>query len=205
MKDMPIYQSIAVDMAQRIANGEFAIGEKISGRSLLASHYHVSPETIRKAIGILKDDKIVDVSQGREVTVLSVEQAFHFIEKSKYMHSVYSLRQDLESLLEEKRVIDKKLDVILADIINFSDRLRNLTPYNPIEITIPLKSKALGKTIADLKLWQETGATVVAIRRGDQVTISPGPHVILQAYDRVVVVGKEDVLEVTTNFFNQRR
>lgn len=205
MGDMPIYQSIAVDVAQRIVNGEFIVGEKISGRTLLASHYHVSPETIRKAIGILKEDNIVDVSQGREVTVLSIEQAYHFIKKSQYMHSVYSLKQDAEILLKEKHEIDKKLDAILADIITFSDRLKNLTPYNPVEIAILPNSRVIGKTIADLQLWQETGATLVAIRRGNQITISPGPHVILQAGDRVVVVGKEDVLEVTTKFFNKKR
>lgn len=205
MGELPIYQSIALDIAQRIINGEFAVGDKISGRTLLASHYHVSPETVRKAIGILKDDAIVDVSQGREVTIVSVEKAYHFIEKSGYMQSVYSLKQDLEQLLEEKQEIDKKLETVFGDIINFSDRLKNLSPYNPVEITVPVKSRVIGKTIADLKLWQQTGATVVAIRRGNQITISPGPHVILQANDRVVVVGNEDVLEKTNKFFNRKK
>ena len=201
MSDIPIYESIAIDLAQRITNGEFVSGEKISGRTLLASHYHVSPETIRKAIGLLKDAKIVDVSQGREVMVVSPELATHFVEKTKYMHSVYSLKQDLEQLLKEKQAIDKKLETILTDIINFSDRLKNLSPYNPIEIEIPPSSNVLGKTIADLHLWQATGATLVAIRRGNQVTVSPGPHVILQANDRVVVVGNEDVLKKTAKMF----
>jgi K+/H+ antiporter YhaU regulatory subunit KhtT len=201
--EMSIYQSIALDMAQRILNGEFVEGEKVSGRTLLASHYHVSPETVRKAIGLLKDAKIVDVSQGREVTVVSVQQAYHFMEKSKYMQSVYSLKQDLEILLKEKMETDRKLEAILSDVINFSDRLKNLSPYNPLEITVPPMSHTIGKTIADLQLWQQTGATVIAIRRGNQLTISPGPHVILQIHDQVVVVGKEDVFETTTNFFNR--
>lgn len=205
MSELPIYQSIALDIAQRIVNGEFAVGDKISGRTLLASHYHVSPETVRKAIGILKDDAIVEVSQGREMTICSVEKAYHFIEKSGYMQSVYSLKQDLEQLLKEKQQMDKKFDTVLSDIINFSDRLKNLSPYNPVEITVPLDSHVIGKTISDLMLWQQTGATMVAIRRGNQITISPGPHVILQVNDRVVVVGDESVLENTTKFFHNKK
>lgn len=205
MGEMPIYQSIALDMAQRIINGEFAIGEKVSGRSLLASHYHVSPETVRKAIAILKDAQIVDVSQGREVIVTSVDKACLFMEKAKYMESVYSLQQDLEILLKEKQEIDKRLEMILHDIISFSDRLKNLSPYNPVEIAVPLKSPVIGKTISDLKIWQQTGATVVAIRRGNKISVSPGPHVILQAGDRVVVVGNEHVLENTTELFARKK
>lgn len=205
MGELSIYQSIALDMAQRIVNGEFAVGDKISGRSLLASHYHVSPETIRKAIGILKDDAVVDVSQGREIAIISVEKAYFFIEKSGYIQSVYSLKQELELLLREKKQIDKKLDSLLNDIINFSDRMKNLSPYNPVEITVPVKSRVIGKTIADLQLWQQTGATMVAIRRGSQIIISPGPQVILQPQDRVVVVGNEDVLEKTTQLFRCKK
>jgi len=59
-----IHESIAVDLAERIANGEFVIGEKISGRTLLASHYGVSSETIRKAVAFLRAANIVSVSQG---------------------------------------------------------------------------------------------------------------------------------------------
>ena len=52
---LPVYQTIALDLARRIINQEFSVGEKISGRTLLAGQYSVSPETIRKAIFLLKD------------------------------------------------------------------------------------------------------------------------------------------------------
>ena len=56
-----LYYSIAVDLARRIVKREFTEGMKVSGRSLLASQYQVSPETIRKAIALLKDAGVVDV------------------------------------------------------------------------------------------------------------------------------------------------
>lgn len=199
---MSMYHSIALDLAQRIINEEFPVGAKISGRTLLAGNYNVSSETIRKAVALLKDSNVVAVAQGKEVVVLSVEQALRFIEHHKNVESVYSLKQELELLLERKHEIDIRLEEIFTNIIGYSDRLRNLTPYNPIEIKVPEHSRVLGKTIADVKLWQRTGATLVAIRRGTEIIVSPGPLADIQANDRLVVVGNADVLQQVTSFIH---
>ena len=55
------YLQIALDLATRIAQGELTEGSRIYGRSVLASEYGVSPETIRKALRLLADMKVVDV------------------------------------------------------------------------------------------------------------------------------------------------
>lgn len=200
---LPIHHAIALDIAQRIINDEFPPGSKLSGRSILAGQYNVSPETIRKAIALLKDAGVVSVSQGKEAVITSAEQAYHFIERHKSMESAYSLKQELEILLAQKQELDKRLEQILTEIINYSDRLKNLTPYNPVEVKVPEQSHVIGKTIADLKLWQHTGATVVAIRRGTEIIISPGPLAVIQAHDRLVVVGKEGVLQRVMDFVNR--
>ena len=36
--EVPVYQQIAVDIASKIVNGKYQIGEKIIGRSTLASY-----------------------------------------------------------------------------------------------------------------------------------------------------------------------
>ena len=198
-----IYRSISLDIAQRIINDEFPEGTKLSGRSLLASQYNVSPETIRKAISLLKEEGVVNVSQGKEITILSVQKSYLFIEHCKSSDSVYSLRQDAEILLKKKREMDNHLEDILKNIINYSDRLRNLSPYNPVEIEVIAGSHVSGKKICDIKLWQHTGATIVAIRRGTEIIISPGPGAVIKAYDRIVVVGKSDVLERSIAYINK--
>ncbi|MEG6586110.1 TrkA C-terminal domain-containing protein [Dendrosporobacter sp. 1207_IL3150] len=200
-----MYLSIATDIAQRIINEEFTVGSRISGRSLLASHYNVSSETIRKAVALLKDANVVSVSQGKEVSVLSVEQAYQFIEHHKSMQSVYSLRQEIEILLTKKNEIDVRLETILNDIIGYSDRLKNLTPYNPVEVRVPDDSHIIGKTIAEIRLWQHTGATVVAIRRDTDIIISPGPLATIHAEDRLVVVGDAEVLQRSMAFVNKKK
>lgn len=195
MKTSSLYRSIAIDIAQRIINGDFVKGTKLSGRTLLASQYNVSPETIRKAIGLLNTEGVVSVSQGKEITVVSVEKAYAFIEHYKSSESIYSLRQEIELLLKQKQELDARFETMLTDIINYSDRLRNLTPYNPIEIEVTEAAHVVGKSISELQMWQHTGATVVAIRRGTEVMISPGPMAKLQTGDRIVLVGDSEVLQ----------
>ena len=57
---MPIYQKIALDLANKIYTGSIAEGSTLYGRSVLAGKYNVSPETIRRAIKLLEDIKIVE-------------------------------------------------------------------------------------------------------------------------------------------------
>ena len=42
---MPIYQKIALDLANKIYTGNIAEGSTLYGRSVLAGKYNVSPET----------------------------------------------------------------------------------------------------------------------------------------------------------------
>ncbi|WP_438431451.1 TrkA C-terminal domain-containing protein [Gorillibacterium sp. sgz500922] len=203
MNELPIYQSIALDLAQRIANGEFPENSKLSGRSLLTSQYHVSSETIRKSVSLLRDAGILNVSQGKEITIRSREKARDYLNRyNEYLGSAYSLKQELEQLLRAKKETDAKFDALITQVINYSDRLRNLTPYNPVEVEIRPGAHVIGKTIADLRLWQSTGATIIALRRDQGVTISPGPYVKLQAADRLVIVGEGDTYEKTERFLN---
>lgn len=199
------YKSISLDIAQRIVSGEIPVDSKISGRSLLAGQYHVSPETIRKAVVLLKDEGIVSVSQGKEITVISEQKAYEYITKYRYLKSVYSLKQDLQLLLREKREIDHKFDSLLSEMAEASDRLVNLKPYNPVEVKVMADSRAVGMTIANLQFWQNTGATIIALRRGTSISISPGPHVILREDDVLVVVGDDKVYEKTLAFMDKPR
>ena len=201
--NLPVYESIAIDVAGRIVDGDISIGQKISGRTLLASHYNVSPETIRKAMGLLAQANVISVSQGKEVIVQSVEQAEEFLRHHMSMLSAYSLKQELEILIEKKREINNQFDEILTQITRYTDRLRNLQPFNPVEVAVSEFSSANGRSVAQLMLWQKTGATLIAIRRGTEVIISPGSGAILQSGDRLVVVGSGNIMEKVAAILNE--
>ncbi|MBZ4647667.1 MAG: transcriptional regulator, GntR family [Clostridia bacterium] len=196
------YQQIALDIAQRIVNKEFSIGEKIHGRSVLASMYNVSPETIRKAVALLQDMDVLQVNQGSGIVINSIDKAYNFIQRFKYLDSVSSLKHDLEKLIEQKKQIDEELEKTLNSIIEYSDKLKNLSPYNPVEVEVSEKCPYIGSSISEMKFWQNTGGTVVALRKGDNLIVSPGPYAVLEEGDVIVVVGGNDILKDVEKFIN---
>lgn len=90
----------------------------------------------------------------------------------------------------------------MSEIVEASDRLKNLKPYNPVELKIKPDTHVIGKTIAGLEFWQNTGATIIALRRGIHVSISPGPHVVLLENDVIVVVGDDAAHRKALQFLN---
>lgn len=190
----PIYQQIALDIAMKIANGELAAGSKIHGRSTLAGQYNVSPETIRRAVILLQDMDVVNVSQGSGIVIKSQGEALKFIDKFNDIESIASLKMDLLKLQESKDDIEKQMEITMDKIIDYSNRLRNISPYSPLEIELTSKFTFIGQTISDAKFWQNTGGTVIAIRRGKDIILSPGPYAELRVDDILVVVGDEGVL-----------
>ena len=97
------YLKIAVDLAARIASGELHEGEKLKGRSILSTEYNVSPETIRRAISILSDKKVVGINIGIGITVLSREKAIQFIKSFKDDESLFEINQHLTVLFEKRK------------------------------------------------------------------------------------------------------
>lgn len=201
--DRPIYQQIAIDIANRIYSGEFDEGTKIFGRSTLAGEYNVSPETIRRAMILLQDTNIVDVSHGSGIEVRSRAAAFEFIEKFKDMNSIKSLKNSISQVIEEKRKLEEDLKVYIDKLVDYSERFKKSNPFAILEIEIPKGSKLLGKNIGEVNFWQNTGATIIGIRRKNRIILSPGPYAEFQENDVFIMVGDEGSYERTKKFINE--
>lgn len=196
----PIYKQIALDLANRIYHGDLNVGDKIHGRSTLAGEYNVSPETIRRSVKLLEDAKVVASSQGSGITVLSKENAATFIRRFKDIESIGVLKNSIDELLDRRRNIDEELHNAIEKVISFSERLKNVNPINTLEIQLPPKCHLIGKNVAEAKFWQNTGATIIGVRRKGKLIISPGPYVSFEEGDTVLVVG-ENVLEPIEKYF----
>jgi DNA-binding GntR family transcriptional regulator len=132
----PIYKNIALDVANKIVRGEIKENEKLSGRSLLASTYNVSPETIRRAISLLQQMNVVSVTQGSGIEVISVSAAEKFIEKLKDNEYIISIKDNIVELLEEHKRLDDKIKENFYKITDFIERFQNISPFTLIEIEI---------------------------------------------------------------------
>ena len=178
------YLQIALDLATRIAQGELTEGSRIYGRSVLASEYGVSPETIRKALRLLADMKVVDVKPQSGAVVLSEDADIH------------SLRLQLKALLAESAEVNRRMADTVSALVKGQDTFAAAgQPLPNYEVPVPKDSPLIGKSIGELKFWQSTGGTIVAIRRGQTVILSPGPYAELYSGDVIILVGSPSAAE----------
>jgi len=187
----PIYKKIAIDITNRILSGDFSVGDKLYGRSSLASEYNVSPETIRRSITLLSDMDIVKVTKGSGIVINSVDNCMQLIDKYKDIDSISSIKKNIVLLLQKKKELDKSIDWSIDELIDYSSRFKNSNPFIPYEFEILSEMVIIGKTISETKFWQNTGATIIGIRRDKRLMLSPGPHTTFKIKDIFVVICDE--------------
>ena len=96
------YQQLASDIASRIAEGSYQVGDKIFARSSLASQYQVSSETARKAVCVLAELGIVEAEKGSGVTVKSRENALLFISRKREAKTLSHLKNSILEKAEKQ-------------------------------------------------------------------------------------------------------
>ncbi|HXK71210.1 MAG TPA: TrkA C-terminal domain-containing protein [Clostridia bacterium] len=199
----PQYQMIARDIAKRITDNEWTENQMISGRSLLSSEYKVSPETIRRALALLVDMKVVYVKKNSGVNILSKDNAKRYLSSFDEMKDQMDMQSELKDLIEKNDEINREMHDLLAKIIKLQSTISYSNPNIPYyEIKVSLDSSIVGKNIEDIKFWQNTDATIVAIRRGKNLIISPGPKAEIYENDTVVIVGSQKAVQKAADYIN---
>ena len=199
------YLQIALDIARRIAKGELPEGQRVYGRSVMASEYNVSPETIRRALRLLSDMKVVEVKPQSGVVVLSADSARRYIENFEESADVRALRQQLKDLMAEYAGLSRRLSDTVAALMKSRETFAAADePFPNYEVPVPKDSPLIGRSIGELKFWQSTGGTIVAIRRGQTVILSPGPYAQLYGGDVIVLVGSPAAAEAAHRLVTEK-
>ncbi|MCD2255536.1 GntR family transcriptional regulator [Lactobacillus sp. CC-MHH1034] len=195
------YQQIAIDIANRIVNQEYPIGAKIHARSTVANTYQVSAETARKAIKLLADLHIVEAKQGSGFYVSSLNNAVNFVDQFKNVKTLKDLKHDIHQTMKHQLQEYKHLSEMMNQFLDQTQRFNTVDPLMPFQLELAAGCKHLGKSIGELKLWQNTTATIVAVRHNGQMHISPGPYAVLEAGDIIYYVGNETSPRRVRNYF----
>ena len=199
------YLQIALDIARLIAKGDLPEGQRVYGRSVMASEYNVSPETIRRALRLLSDMKVVEVKPQSGVVVLSADSARRYIENFEESADVRALRQQLKELMAEYADLSRRLSDTVAALMKSRETFAAADePFPNYEVPIPKDSPLIGRSIGELKFWQSTGGTIVAIRRGQTVILSPGPYAQLYGGDVIVLVGSPAAAEAAHRLVTEK-
>ncbi len=190
------YLQIALDLARRIAKGDLPAGSRIYGRSVMASEYNVSPETIRRALRLLADMKVVEVKPQSGAMVLSADSARRYIENFEENADIRALRARLREQMAEYEDLHRRMEETVKALVKSRDTFAAAgEPLPNYEVPVPKDSPCIGQSIGALKFWQSTGGTIVAIRRSQTVILSPGPYAELYAGDVIVLVGSPAAAE----------
>lgn len=197
---MAAYQKIALNIAQDIVEGKYAMGEKLSGRSTLASRYKVSSETIRKAVSVLQDVKVVSIKASSGIHIKSVLRAREFLQQYTAVHSIKELRSELSEWV--KRQKEEALNMLenVEKLMDMTARQEEISPFTPFKFKIGADMHKVGKTISELQFWQNTGATIIAIERDEELLLSPGPYQEILEKDLVFFIGPKECYERVKNF-----
>lgn len=195
------YLQIAMDLAARIARGELKEGSRIYGRSVMASQYNVSPETIRRALRLLADMKVVEVKPQSGAVVLSADSARRYISNFEEDTTERALRRQLRGMMAEYADLNRRATDALSALMKsrevFSEYGEPLPNY---EVQVPKDSPVIGRSVGELKFWQSTGGTIIAIRRGRTTMLSPGPYAELYEGDVIVLVGSPTAVDAAHHF-----
>lgn len=188
------YEQIAIDIAQKIVRGEFRVGQKLSGRSLLAGTYNVSPETIRRSIALLQNIGVVEAITGSGIIIKSASLAQEYLTEYNERQIVINARNRISDLLNQRRELDTELETELSKLLEYAFQKASILQQIE-EVIIPPNSWIVGQTIAGTDIRNQTGATVVAINRNGKEIFSPAVDMHLEEEDVLIIVGTSGAKE----------
>lgn len=189
-----------MDIAKRIHMGEIQVGEKVRGRSTLASQYSVSPETIRRSISLLSEMGVVRVYDKSGIFIESKEKAYLFIQQHKAKQNLHEIRQKIIQLQHRKFEIEKELNNYLDTLLEYSMGLERFSSKELHRVKIQPGSPIIGQTVASTQFWKHTNATILSVIRMEDEYISPGPDFMFTSEDILTVICAEENLSKVEEF-----
>ena len=166
----------------------------------LATQYGVSSETARRAIAVLQDLEIVEATKGSGVVIKSYEKAANYIKQFLDVQSIYQIQLEvIDSINRQKKELDMLKD-ITERLVNRTERFRSVNPFVPFQVDLTEDSPYISKTIGEINFWHHTMATIVGIKRGEELILSPGPYATFELNDIIYFIGNDECIERVNNY-----
>ncbi|MFP4077862.1 MAG: GntR family transcriptional regulator [Candidatus Izemoplasmataceae bacterium] len=200
-KKEPRYQKIAYEIAKRIVSYQINEGDKLRGRSMLASEYGVSSETIRKAMRLLTNIGVVEVRSRSGIYVVSRNAANLYIEQYKKQHETNRLFTDTQELLNESERVHRMLEKHVRRLLETSKS--DVFPFDYFTIKLKEEDDNLGESLSSLRFWNQTQGLVLAVEHDNHLYQAPNPKLNLEAGMILYVLGDDSVKSNTLSLFGR--
>lgn len=114
---------------------------------------------------------------------------------STEMHAKVLERVGADKIVFPERDMGKKItQYLISANINVIDYINFTSDHSIVEINAPKFME--GKSLNELELRAEFNVNVIAIRRGDNINISPGGRDVIHKGDVLVVLGENEKLDM---------
>ncbi|WP_095996137.1 MULTISPECIES: GntR family transcriptional regulator [Serratia] len=108
MSKKPIYRQIADTLRQQIANGELKPGDALPTEALLREQYGVSRVTVRQALKLLTEERVIESLQG----------SGWYVKEERVNYDIYQLTSFYEKLAD--RNVETHSDVLIFQVTQAS-------------------------------------------------------------------------------------
>lgn len=85
----------------------------------------------------------------------------------------------------------------------YADLTKEIPGLGAGQVPVLTGSPYVGRPLGDTRARTRSGASIVAIVRGDQVLASPGPEEVLRPHDVLVVIGTDDGIAAVRHLIDQ--
>lgn len=151
-----------------------------------------------KALGVSNFDvAVIAISNNLQAsimsTILAKELGVPYI-LAKAQNDIH--KRVLEKVGADKVIFpEREIGVRIANNLiseNFVDYIELSDDYSIVEISV--LDEWVGKSLKELNMRVNYGINVMAIRKGESISITPGPDLVLQSADILVVIGSNQDL-----------
>ncbi|MEB3337731.1 MAG: phosphonate metabolism transcriptional regulator PhnF [Leptolyngbyaceae bacterium] len=137
---LPTYLQIAHQLRQNLQSGTYQAGEQIPTEAQLAQRFNVNRHTLRRAIGLLKEEGLLRVDQGRGTFVANplirypIGQRVRYNETLKAHGHTASFKLIRAVAIPAEAAIAKELEISLGSEVALIERL-DFADNQPISIS----------------------------------------------------------------------
>ena len=121
-ESLPLYKILANALAQRIHNGDWAVGSNLPSEAALCSSFEASRHTLRHALQTLESDGLVLRRQGAPTQVISRQKVRRFTQSFNSPIDILSYPRNTyrENVVEEFIELDKPLSEMIGGAVGSS-------------------------------------------------------------------------------------
>lgn len=155
------YQDLATQLRQSITDGTYPPGSRLPSENELVQAYGVSRSTVRRTLGILREDGLIASHQGSRCTVLAMPRLQNFGELrsfSRWARSIGEVPSGRVDVLERRAATEKQAEALglrPAEPVVYVVRVRLLTGV-PVMIERTAYPEPVGRLLSFVDLEHES-------------------------------------------------